>query len=121
LAKGLGRDAALAGAERPLRSPTSLPELEPELKQGPDDAACAVTLQIDRDEVAAVRIASDEQRTRDPHRSPCLDPLERADQAPLEAGVRAESIHEELRGLHEIGGVRSGCPQAVEQTRGGRV
>ena len=43
----------------------SLPGLEPELEQRPDDAACAVTLQIDRDELAAVRITGDEQRTDD--------------------------------------------------------
>ena len=81
----LARDITRIG-ERVLSRPASSCRIESEVEQRPNDAA-GVALQADRGQLAGLGVPLDEGDVEDAQPASALDPLQRADQPPLEAGA----------------------------------
>src|SRR4051794_3113309 len=93
----VGRDAARVLAERLLGDPPALRQVEPEAEQLRHDRPGAVAAQAHRRELARLGVGLDEERVEDAQRAARLDPLKGTEQLPLERGIRAERIRQELR------------------------
>jgi YrhK-like protein len=96
LSEEVGEVTVRTALEGALGRAASGRRVQPEVEQRRHGPIRPIGPQIDRDELARVGIARDEEPVEDAQGALDLDPLERADQLALEIGVGAESVHEEL-------------------------